>query len=69
MRLSIAIALALASFAASAAQPLRAPAATDQSPSRLVALPAASAQIERAPVSFSWKLDPEQAVVLHVTAV
>lgn len=63
MRLSIAIALALASFAASAAQPLRAPAATDQSPSRLVALPAPSAQIERAPVSFSWKLDPAQTVV------
>ncbi len=60
MRLSIAIALALCSFTAVAAQPLRLAGAKDQAPSRLVALPAPSAQIERAPVSFSWKLDPAQ---------
>ena len=63
MRLSIAIALALLSFSATAAQPLRSAGAKDQAPSRLVALPAPSAQIERAPVSFSWKLDPAQALV------
>lgn len=63
MRLSIAIALALLSFSATAAQPLRTAGAKDQAPSRLVALPAPSAQIERAPVSFSWKLDPTQALV------
>ena len=66
MRLSIAIAIALVpalgSFAASAAQPLRAPAVDDQVPSRLVAAPASSMNAERAPVSFSWKLDPGQAV-------
>lgn len=62
MRLSIAIALALLSFSATAAQPLRTAGAKDQAPSRLVALPAPSAQIERAPVSFSWKLDPTQAL-------
>ncbi|MFZ2753736.1 MAG: DUF4785 domain-containing protein [Lysobacteraceae bacterium] len=62
MRLSIAIALALLSFSATAAQPLRTTGAKDQAPSRLVALPAPSAQIERAPVSFSWKLDPTQAL-------
>ncbi len=60
MRLSIAIALALCSFSAVAAQPLRSAGAKDQTPSRLVALAAPSAQIERAPVSFSWKLDPAQ---------
>lgn len=66
MRLPIAIAIALAqalaSFAAAAAQPLRAPAAGDQVPVRLVAAPAAPMNVERAPVSFSWKLDPTQAV-------
>ncbi len=62
MRLSIAIALALCSFSAVAAQPLRPAGAKDQAPTRLVALPAPSAQIERAPVSFSWKLDPSQQV-------
>lgn len=63
MRLSIAIALALISFSATAAQPLRTAGAKDQAPSRVVALPAPSAQIERAPVSFAWKLDPTQALV------
>lgn len=63
MRLSIAIALALISFSATAAQPLRTAGAKDQAPSRVVALPAPSAQIERAPVSFAWKLDPTQALI------
>jgi hypothetical protein len=62
MRLSIAIALALLSFSATAAQPLRNAGPKDLAPSRLVALPAPTAQIERAPVSFSWKLDPNQAL-------
>ena len=62
MRLSIAIALALVSYSALAAQPLRLAGARDQAPTRLVALPAPSAQIERKPVSFSWKLDPNQTV-------
>ena len=64
MRLSIAIALALtlSSGAASAAQPLRLAGARDQAPARLVALPAPAAQIERKPVSFSWKLDPTQSL-------
>lgn len=62
MRLSIAIALALFSYSATAAQPLRTAGPRDQAPTRLVALPAPSAQIERAPVSFSWKLDPTQAI-------
>ena len=42
MRLSIAIALALCSFSAVAAQPLRPAAGKDQAPSRVVALPAPS---------------------------
>lgn len=62
MRLSIAIALALFSFSAVAAQPLRPAAGKDQAPSRVVALPAPSANIERAPVSFAWKLDPMQTM-------
>jgi hypothetical protein len=62
MRLSIAITLALFSFSAAAARPLMPAGAMDQAPSRLVALPAPSAKIERAPVSFSWKLDPAQAL-------
>ncbi len=62
MRLSIAITLALVSFSATAAQPMLPTGAKDQAPSRLVALATPSAQIERAPVSFSWKLDPTQAL-------
>ena len=60
MRLSIAIALALVSFSALAAQPLRLAGARDQAPARLVALPAPSMPIDHAPVAFSWKLDPAQ---------
>ena len=56
--LTSSLALVLGSPAAHAAQPMRAPAAGDQVPARLVAMPAPSAAIERAPVSFAWKLDP-----------
>jgi Domain of unknown function (DUF4785) len=58
MSLSLSIAIALVSFSASAAQPLKPLGRQDQAPKRLVALPAPAAAIERAPVSFSWKLDP-----------
>lgn len=60
--LTSSLTLALAAQAASAAQPMRAPVAGDQVPARLVAMPAPSAAIERAPVSFAWKLDPNAAL-------
>lgn len=60
--LTSSVALVLAAHAAVAAQPMRAPAAGDQVPARLVAMPAPSAAIERAPVSFAWKLDPNAAL-------
>ena len=66
LSLSIATALtgaALMSFSAAAAQPLKPLGRQDQAPKRLVALPAPSAAIERAPVSFAWKLDPKADVV------
>ena len=66
--LSIAVATALlaCSAAASAAQPLLPAGGSDQVPSRLSALPAPALQAERAPVTFSWKIDPSTA--LHDTA-
>lgn len=66
--LSIAVATALVacSAAASAAQPLLPAGGSDQVPSRLSALPAPALQVERAPVTFSWKIDP--AAALHDTA-
>jgi hypothetical protein len=60
--LTSSIALVLCSHAALAAQPMRAPVAGDQVPARLVAMPAPSTAIERAPVSFAWKLDPQAAL-------
>ena len=60
--LTSSLTLALAAQAASATQPMRAPVAGDQVPARLVAMPAPSATIERAPVSFAWKLDPNAAL-------
>lgn len=60
--LTSSVALALAAHVAVAAQPMRAPVAGDQVPARLVAMPAPSAAIERAPVSFAWKLDPNAAL-------
>ena len=61
MNLNAALAAALASFslAAVAAQPLLPPGQADQVPTRLVALPAPAGQFERAPVSFSWRLEPD----------
>lgn len=63
LTLSLSIAVALASFSAGAAQPLKSPARQDQAPKRLAVLPAPAAAIERAPVSFAWKLDPNAEVV------
>jgi len=66
MKLSIAIALGLSlaanAYTATAAQPLRPAGGQDQAPTRLATLPAPTAKIERAPVSFAWKLDPQQSL-------
>ncbi|KFN44630.1 DUF4785 domain-containing protein [Arenimonas oryziterrae] len=63
MRTLIAFALATASFSAFAGNAnLDAPRRGDLVATRTVALPAPSGQIERQPVSFSWKLDPNAAV-------
>jgi Domain of unknown function (DUF4785) len=69
MRTLLSIAIALASFSAAAAQPLPAANAGDLTPRKLVVLPAPNTQIERAPVSFAWKLDPSAGLTmpqLHV---
>ncbi len=63
MRLHIHAALAAAcllssTHAAQAAQPLLASSPHDLLPKRLVSLPAPAGAIERAPVGFSWALDP-----------
>ena len=47
------------STTAFAAQPLLPSAARDQVPTRLAALPTPVGEFERAPVSFSWPLDPQ----------
>ena len=62
MRTILFIALTLATAPTFAAQPLLPERGNDQVPSRLAAVPAPTAAIERAPVSFSWKLDPNQAL-------
>lgn len=62
MRTILFIALTLATASTFAAQPLLPERGTDQVPSRLAAVPAPGAAVERAPVSFSWKLDPMQAL-------
>jgi len=54
----LAASLSLLSFAVHAAQALLPADARDQIPTRLVSLPAPAGQFERAPVSFSWALDP-----------
>lgn len=54
----VAASLASLSFAAFAAQPVLPASANDRIPVRLVSLPAPAGQFERAPVSFSWALDP-----------
>ncbi len=59
--LMAALAAALVSVVATAqaAQPLLPAGGNDQVPTRLSALPAPSGTFERAPVSFSWPLDPK----------
>ncbi|WP_460732799.1 DUF4785 domain-containing protein [Lysobacter tyrosinilyticus] len=54
----------LLSFAAWAAQPMLPANANDQIPARLVSLPAPAGQFERAPVSFSWALDPREGLAV-----
>lgn len=58
-----------ASFAALAAQPLLPAGHDDQIPTRLVSLPAPVGQFERAPVSFSWALDPLASLTTPETHV
>lgn len=62
MRTLLFTALAAASFSALAAQPLLPAGGSDQVPHRLVSVPAPNGHFERAPVSFSWALDPAGAV-------
>lgn len=62
MRTFVLAALAVASLNAFAAQPLLPAGGTDQVPSRLAVLPVPAGDFERAPVSFSWRLDPSQAL-------
>lgn len=62
MRTLLFTVLAAASFTALAAQPLLPAGSSDQVPHRVVALPAPTGQFERAPVSFSWALDPADAL-------
>jgi len=68
--LSIAVAAALVacSAAVSAAQPLLPAGGSDQVPSKLSALPAPTLQVERAPVTFSWKLDPSATLYASAPA-
>lgn len=62
MRTLLFTALAAASFTALATQPLLPAGGNDQVPLRVVSLPAPTGQFERAPVSFSWALDPAIAL-------
>lgn len=63
----VAASLASLSFAAYAAKPLLPAATGDQVPTRLVSLPAPKGQFERAPVSFSWALDPKASLSAPAT--
>lgn len=58
----LAASMSLLSLSAQAAQPLLPANARDQIPARLVSLAAPAGQFERAPVSFSWALDPREAL-------
>jgi Domain of unknown function (DUF4785) N-terminal domain/Domain of unknown function (DUF4785) C-terminal domain len=58
----VAASFASLSFTAHAAKPLLPSGASDQVPTRLVSLPAPAGQFERAPVSFSWALDPQASL-------
>jgi hypothetical protein len=60
-----AVSLMSFSFAAQAGQPLLPAQASDQVPLRLVSLPAPAGQFERAPVSFSWALDPQSTLSMQ----
>ena len=62
MRTLLFTALAAASFTAVATQPLLPAGGNDQVPSRVVSLAAPTGQFERAPVAFSWALDPAAAL-------
>jgi hypothetical protein len=62
MRTLLFTALAAASFTAVATQPLLPAGSNDQVPLRVVSLPAPTGQFERAPVAFSWALDPAAAL-------
>jgi hypothetical protein len=57
-----AVSLMSLSFAAHAGQPLLPARGSDQVPLRLVSLPLPPGQFERAPVSFSWALDPQSSL-------
>lgn len=58
----LAASLSLLSLAVHAAQPLLPADGHDQIPGRLVSLPTPAGQFERAPVSFSWALDPREVL-------
>ena len=62
MRTLLFTALAAASFTALATQPLLPAGGNDQVPSRVVSLAVPPGEFERAPVSFSWALDPAAAL-------
>ena len=62
MRTLLFTALAAASFSTFAAQPLLPAGGSDQTPLRVVSVPAPAGHFERAPVSFSWALDPADAL-------
>lgn len=59
-----AVSLMSLSLAVHAGQPLLPAWNGDQVPSRLVSLPVPAGQFERAPVSFSWALDPRSSLSL-----
>lgn len=64
MRTLLFTALAAASFTTFAAQPLLPAGGNDQVPLRVVSLPAPMGPFERAPVSFTWALDPADALAV-----
>ena len=55
-------ALVAASLTSHATQPLLPAGGNDQVPTRLASLPVPAGQFERAPVSFSWALDPSRSL-------
>lgn len=69
MRTPVFTTLAAVSFAAAATHPLPPAGGGDQIPVRLVSLPAPAGQFERAPVTFSWALDPSATLAGPATHV